>query len=237
MKRLVVFVLSMILMLAACAPAFAEEAANTTIKISGLGTVSMKPEQAIIRLGVQEQADSVVKVQSTVNKKIADVVAALKDKGIAQEDISVGYLSVYTNYDYSTTPYTIVGYNASHQLLVKINDVSKAGEIIDVALAAGANQLDGIDFTSIDNSAAYKQALVLAIADANDKALAVAATYGKELGALVSVTEGVNYGYSAYPMGRYAKAEDSAGGSTEVLTGDLSVSASVDVTYELVDPK
>lgn len=215
------------------------QAVGPTVTVNGAGTVYQQPEQAVIMLGVQEYASSVVDAQSVVNEKINAVTQALTEAEIPREDISVGYLSIYSNYDYNTSPATIVGYTAQHQLVVKVSDIARAGEIIDIALKAGANQLDGINFAMKDNTNAYRQALELAISDAASKAETAAASYGKKLGRLVLMTEDPNYGYGSYDRGLYAKAEaeDASSGynPTEVVAGDLSIAASINATYELLD--
>lgn len=222
---------------AALAEPVVTQATNPSLTVNGTGTVYKQPDQAMVMLGVQENAETVVEAQEIVNEKISAVTQALVEAGVQREDISVGYLSIYSNYDYNNSPPTIVGYSAQHQLVIKVSDITGAGAIIDTALKAGANQLDGINFTLKDNTPAYRQALELAIEDAASKAEAAASAYGKKLGRLISMTENMSYGGS-YESGLYAKAEaeDAAGGApTEVVAGDLSIAASINATYELID--
>lgn len=205
-----------------------------TITVTGSATVTMKPEVATIRLGVSEQSETVLDGQQKCNKTISAIVEAMRAKGVADSDISVGYLSIYTNYNYDTVPYQVIGYNASHQLVIKTTEVEKAGELIDAALEAGANQVDGIEFGPLDNSEAYKKALSLAIQNATEKAQFIAAGYGKVVDEMKEMTED-GYAYGGVPGGMYAKMENDAGGGTHVLTGELEVTATINVQYTLKD--
>lgn len=234
LKRFAILMLVMLLTMATSVSGFAESIdGRVKVEISGTGAVMMQPERAIIRLGVQEQAESVVNAQQAVNKKIAAIIATLEECGVTKENISVGYLSIYANYQYDTSPATIAGYCASHQLVIQTDDVAGVGKLVDAAILAGANQLDGIDFTVIDNSTAYKKAMELAIVNARDKALTIAAAYGKELGDLITVTESANYTLYNAPMA--LKGSGMADSETQIVAGDLSITATVNVVYELLD--
>lgn len=107
--------------------------------------------------------------------------------------------------------------------------------MIDAAVKSGANRLSSVEFMSSDDAAARDQALTLAVQDGMHKAQIIAQAAGLTLPAVPDkVTEGSSYSYSsANQMVRYeAVATDEAGGTT-LQAGLLSVTATVDVEYEI----
>lgn len=209
--------------------------AAAQVTVSGTGIVTLKPDTATITLGVSETAKGAVQAQSTVNKKIDAVKKALIKAGAKEADISVSDLSVWANYDYSDSQnQKVTGYTASHTLNITTSDMDKVGPLIDAALGAGANQLQGVSFSAKNNDAAYGQALKLAVEKAREKADVLAAAAGVKLGALQSMTESGDYNYNPIVTAKYASAAagDEAA-PTQVDTGVVTISATVDVVYAL----
>lgn len=229
--KILTLALALILMLAPVS-ALAED---DGITVNGTGIVSLKPDTATIILGVSEAAKGAVEAQSTVNKKIDAIKKALAKAGAKESDISVSDLSVWGNYDYSDgQEQKLVGYTASHTLNIKTSDMAKVGPLIDAALSAGANQLQGVTFSVKNNDAAYDQALKLAVEKAREKAEVLAAASGVKLGAVQALTEVADYGYSPYVTAKYAEADMAAGAMpTQVDIGMVTVSATVTVVFGL----
>ena len=112
--------------------------------------------------------------------------------------------------------------------------MSKVGPLIDASLSAGANQLQGVTFSVKNNDSAYDQALKLAVEKAREKADVMAAAAGLKLGAIKTLTEGTDYGYSPYVNAKYAEADMGEGAvPTQVDTGMVTVSATVTVVFGL----
>ncbi len=227
-------ILTLGLALALLLTPFAALAEDTEVTVSGTGVINIKPDTATIMLGVSETAQGAVEAQATVNEKIAAVKEALTGAGAKDRDISVSDLSVWGNYDYSGDTQKLTGYTASHTLNITTADMDAVGPLIDAALGAGANQLQGVSFTAENNDAAYDQALKLAFEKAREKAEVLAAAAGMKLGALESLAEGSVDSYGPYINAKYA-VEDGAGqgAPTQVDTGLVTVSATVTAVFEM----
>lgn len=221
-----------VLTLALCGVPALAETALPEVKVCGSGSVTMQPDMAEISLGVVAEAEDAVGAQQAVNARVEAVRQALADAGVAKEDITLGYMSVYGRYDYSGDTEVLTGYTASHYLTVRTRDLDAAGELIDVALAAGANRLDGVNFIAEDKAAAYARALNLAVQDAHSRAQVVAQAQDAQLGGLVSIEEQADYGYFGYAM--MDRAEDASGTGTQLDKGSVTVTATVYTTYELM---
>ncbi len=133
----------------------------------------------------------------------------------------------------TTTPPKITGYIASNVVRVELRDVTAVGGLIDAATAAGANRADDLQFTLEERGPAHSQALERAGADALRQAQAAAKALNVEIGRVLNAT--VGGGPIVYPKtygrGMVAMAESSA--PPPVEAGDVDVSASLQVTYEI----
>ena len=106
------------------------------------------------------------------------------------------------------------------------------GEVIDAALEAGANQLEGVSFELQDDLASRQAALRNAVAEARAKAEAMADALGVRLVSILSVNEGpVAIERPMMEMARAASLQQ--GAPTPVSPGEVSVAASVTIRYQI----
>ncbi|MCL2461895.1 MAG: SIMPL domain-containing protein [Defluviitaleaceae bacterium] len=212
--------------------AYADTTDMGQINVSGAGSINVDPDVAYVSLGVSTQDASPKAALDANNKLIAAVIAAVKKAGIADKDIRTDGFSMYPNYDYSKSTQVVTGYAVSNNVNVTIRDITKVGDVLGVATDAGANVAGSVQFSVLDSSAAYNQALAMAIDNAKGKAQTIAKALGITIGVPASVTE-TNNGY-ATPMYTAAlnSASADAGGSVPVQTGKLTITANVAVTYE-----
>lgn len=208
----------------------AGEPANT-ITTSGTGMVQVSPNLALVSLGVQTQAGTAQAALQQNSTQMQAVLNALRAQGIADADIQTSAVSLQPITQEPTAgptapgtqPVTITGYLALNVVTARVRQLDKLGPVIDAAVQAGANTVEGISFTVQDTSAPEKQALQLAIQDARGKADAIAAQIDVTITGVQSVSEqGI-----AVPSAAAAP----AGGGVPVQPGQLTVTASVIVTY------
>lgn len=209
--------------------------ADTKITVTGSGEVLIPADVAVISLGVNVRSAEAPRAQAEANEVIAKIREALTAAGIDEEDISTGYINLYAAYDYSSSVERITGYNASSTLAVKVTDMTRVGEVIDLAFGAGANMLDGVSFSAKDDTAARAEALKAAVADAKAKAdvLAEAAGLGKL--EIDSIAESGVYAYDSGTNNFSAKGmitEQAGDAATVIRAAKICVSASVTITYE-----
>jgi uncharacterized protein YggE len=234
MKKIVSIVLALLL-IAPVLPVFAQDA-NRVIKVTGTATVSLMADTATIQIGTNTKADTVSKAQSENNTIMQKVIAALEREGIAKEDIVTSYYDVSMRMDQvfgdSTADQAGNMYEVSNMLYVTIKDLDKLVQAIDSALAAGANSIYGLVFSSSKSTEAYHTALQRAVEDAQAKAKVLADAVGKELGDVITVTNEALYGGSFGARNAMDMIAGSEKGAA-IITGDVSVTASVIVEYEL----
>ena len=231
MRRIVAlfFVLVMVLGISS---ALAEQ----TITVNGSGETLVAADTAVVSVGVNVRKKDALEAQAAANEVIASVRAVLAEAGLKEEDISTGYINLYAVYDYTKDVEEIIAYSASSSLAIKVTDMGRVGEVIDMAFGAGANTLDGVSFSVTDDTEARKEALKAAVEDAKEKAAILAEAAGLGEIEIISVEEGSVFSYDSgvNNFSRKTFGEEAATDSpTVVQAAKICVSAGVIVTFRV----
>jgi len=206
-------------------------AAANTVTASGAGTTQAAPDTAEMSFGVTTTSPNAKSALDEASQSAEQIAAALKKQGIAGEDIQTQDVSVYPQTVDQNGKQVITGYQASLSVRVKVRDISRLGEIISAANAAGANNVSGPTFTIDDPAPARAKAIEEAVADARRSAAAMAKAAGKSVGAVLSMSSS-DVGVVPGPM---YSTSDMAGAAKNVPIepGQLDITASVVVVFEL----
>lgn len=138
----------------------------------------------------------------------------------------------------------IIGYTAMQTLRIRTTDTKAVARILDAALSAGANRVEGVNFQVEKVLEAREEAIRLATKAAKRKAGVLADALDLHLGRVVNVSSSTGYwgGYSAR-MGQYGNyASQMAGpsggapsdGADAYQPGKVEIWATVNLQYELV---
>jgi uncharacterized protein YggE len=206
---------------------------NSTITVPGAGTVVVEPDICSVRLGVNVIATTAGAARESAAQTMNAILDAVLAQGVARRDVRTALVSLNPTMDYSdNSGPRITGYQVQNSVSVTLRDLTKAGQLIDAALGAGASTLDSLEFRLEDPMQAADQARVYAMADAKARAETIANAAGQPLGPVTSVTEGQ---FISPPMPFAAqrmslKAEDA---STPVESGTQEISVALTVTYAL----
>ena len=200
-----------------------------TIQVTGTGTVSAPPDQALLDLAVQTEGPTATQATADNAAAMTSVIAALTAAGVNKssiQTISYTLTPISQNEANQSLPPTIVGYVAVNTIQVTVNELGTIGKVLDQAISAGINQVQGITFTlSTDTlTSLQKQAQQLALQDADGQAKAIAATLGVSIIGPISITPGYEFQPVSYP--RLSSVE------TPIQAGTLQVTATVQVSYE-----
>lgn len=210
-------------------------AENRRITVNGQGVVTATPDIATVNLGVNIK-DADAQTAQTKNTAVTnEVLAVLKNLGIADKDVQTSYFSVYPDYDnvrmgFERDEPEITGYTVTNSLSVTIRDLSIVGTVLERSIAAGANYGGGISFGLSDSTEYYERALTLAIENARSKGAAIAKAVGVTIGAPSEISEQGGY-YASTAYSGFAN-NMSMKDAIPVQQGTLNVTASVMVTYE-----
>ena len=216
--------------------ASAQSAPLTGITVTGTGTAVAVPDVAYISLGVQTTGATAKDAMDANATQMTQVVDKIKALGIADRDIQTSGVSVNPVYDQKSVQPNgssgmpqITGYMANNSVRITINDVSKAGDILDGVVSVGANNVSGIQFGLKDDTKLRQQALTEATKNAKPNAQAIADALGVKLTSVASVQEQNSGG--PIPMAAAAPSAGRGDTTTPVLPGELTITANVTITY------
>ena len=192
--------------------------------------MSVAPDQAQIDGGVTSDAKTAREASEANNAAMGKVLLALKGAGIEEKDYQTSRLSLQPQFARRTAPgpQPITGYRASNRVTVRVRDVTKVANVIDVLVGAGANEIGGINFMVSQASKHLDEAREKAIADARRKAEIYAKAAGVTLGEPLSISE---EGAPA-PVFRGKMAAPMAAGAP-VAQGEETLSVTVSVSWAI----
>jgi uncharacterized protein YggE len=204
--------------------ALAEDPKPGTVTVTGLGSVDAIPDTATVSFGVVTQGQTASQALNANSASAERLIAALRSAGIAARDIQTQSVSL--------SPRTtdrgdeIVGYTASNTVSAKVRNLSRTGAVIDAAVNAGANSVNGPALERSNVTELYREALKLALADARAKAQALGQAGSFSVGAISSVTEGSS---SPLPVTE----RGAAPADTPIEPGTQQITASVSVSFQI----
>ncbi len=211
-------------------------APQSDIGVTGTGRVYGDPDTAIASVGVDITAPTLASATSDASTKMKSVLDKVKSLGVDSKDI--------TTVNYSVNPITsnpqegevprITGYHVSNVVQIKIRKLDNVGTILDGAMGAGANSLNGLYFTIDDPSTLMQQARTQAVKDAMAKAKTLADAASVKLGPITSLTENASPIRQVYAKDAMAFAAPSAaGGVGPVETGQTEITVTVEMHYQI----
>jgi hypothetical protein len=230
MRRLTVIFLCLFLI----SPIFAALLKDDQIlSVTGSGFVSVAPDTANVRLGVEVSRQTAQEAQNDNAEIMSKVMSAIEKQGIAKDKIQTSAFNIYPEMKYEPNqPPKLVGYRCSNQVNATIEDLAKISRIIDAGISAGANQAQGVQFQKKDDSEARKQALELAVKEAQGKAQAVASAAGLKLKEIKSVIEGGAMVPPPSPT-EFLAMRAGSGAETPISPGLLEIRGSVTIVYKV----
>ena len=201
------------------------------VRAVGQATMSVKPDQVKVNVGVVTQADTAQAAASQNASQVEAVLNQLRSVLSTGSDLqTVGY-SITPNYRYPQgQPAVLTGFTATNTVQVTTSDLSNIGKVIDAASQAGANSVQSLQFSIKDDEPVREQVLAQAAKEARSHAQAIAGGLGARIGAVLAAQEGV----SVTPLTVDTRTAVAATPSTPIETGLVTVSASVTVEMELL---
>lgn len=216
------------------------------IQVSGSALVNVAPDRALIKLGVESNGLTARSVQATNTSTMTKIIEVLKGMDIQPKDIATDYYVINPVYDEHNALF-IKGYRIHNYLAVTIRDVHKLSDVIITATEAGANEVLSVDLYTSELRKYRDQARELAVKAAREKALALAGGAGAQTGCVMHITESISSYYNGWWYGSNpslymqnvvqnavpAGGDGSVDENGPVSLGQISVRATVDVTYAL----
>ena len=218
----------------------AEWALVPKLTVSGQSTLEKPADQMHIQIGVVTDAEQAQTAMSDNSKKMNDVIAALQEAGLTKEEYSTGRFQVHPRYappprnpqpDWKPQ---ITGYQVINSIHVKTKKLDLAGDLLEAATEAGANNIDSINFDLADPRKHRAEAITAATANAKSDAEALASASGQKLVRILQIS--LDHAPVQPLMEMRAMrgmAMDGAEAAPPIEPGDVTVHANVTIVYEI----
>lgn len=202
-----------------------------TVTVQGTGKAELAPDIAVIRLGVSQEGPEIPPLEKAVRERMRAMIDKLQSNGVPIRDIQTQSFQVYPKIAWNSTTGSQHrdGYTVSNQIKVTLHQLDKVGELLSLTLDAGANEVNGPEFSLENPSKAEAAALSDAMNNAHLKATTLAHTAGVALGPVISISENTS-SFPIRPM--FAKAA-SAPSAEPIEPGQETFTATVTVTFAL----
>lgn len=202
----------------------------STFDVSGEGRVVVVPDEATLQLGVTDQGRNLKEVQQRINVIMQQLGDSLNEIGVDKKDIKTTGYNVYPDYQEEGL------YRAQASLSVKIKDLDKVSDALDLVGTLGLDNVSGPSFGLSEelSEKTMKEAREIAIDKAKSKASELSDLAGMKLGRIVNISEGSQGGYPVPMYGREmaVSSDMQTKVETPVEVGSSEVVASVTLSYE-----
>lgn len=202
---------------------------ESTITVTATGEAEAQPDAAVLYLAVVATADTPENATRQVAENASQLRSALTDAGVSEDRIRTTDYSVYQEGRFD--PGNETGdYVAEQGFAVELDNVSRAGDILDVATSNGASAVRGVQLTLSDEtrSELRNEALSTAVDSARSQADAIAGSADLQVDGVHSIST-VEPRFGPFEAVTEDVARESGG--TQIDPGPLTVSATVEVTY------
>lgn len=156
---------------------------------TGEGIVTVVPDRAWVTITAESRASNPREAQRQNSQAMNAVVARIKGAGIADEAIRTRSYDLQPEFDYRDGKQTLRGYLARNSVEVRLDDINRVGEVIDMAVGSGATSVSGVRFDLKKRDEAEREALRLAVADARARADAAASGAGMTVASVLRIDE------------------------------------------------
>lgn len=227
------FLFTIMMSLAAGVPAFAADTISAqhvepeVIRVVGNGSIEVMPDKATVHMAVVTKSKTSRQAQIDNATLMTKLRAALVSKyQIADKDFRTTSFTVTPERN-EENPQQILGYTVRHSVAVTVYFTDRIGELIDLAVASGANAVDHIQW-GLKNQRQYElEALKLAMQDAQLRAQAIAEAAGRPITKILKISQG-EYSVVAEQEQSADSSEDS---TTNIYPDLLIVNATLNVEY------
>jgi uncharacterized protein YggE len=197
---------------------------------SGDAVVTVVPDRAYVTLTAESRASSPREAQKQNAAAMSAVQDRLRNARVPKDAIRTTHVDLQQEFDYKDGRQVPRGFLARHGIELRLDEIDRAGDVIDAGVAAGATSVGNIRFDLKDRDKAEREALRLAVLDARARADALASGAGKSVDRVIRIEETRDFaGPRPMPMATAMRAEP----STPVSTGELEIRARVVITVSL----
>ncbi|MFT4605158.1 MAG: hypothetical protein ACI9W4_001897 [Rhodothermales bacterium] len=228
------------IMLTAAAASQDTSAQARRVTVQGEGTVSVEPDQAVVKFGIVTQDEDPEQARARNATASASAMNKVRALGVAETDIRLQTLRLQPRQEYNreTRNYVQVGFEAVREVEVTLTDLEQLPKLIAEIVQGGANRLNGVTYDLSDRESVSQEALRAAALNAKSKAALLTETLGGSLGVVLDIAEnGVQIPRPMIQMESMAMARSADAAAPEpeaYASGQIEVVARVTVTFAIL---
>jgi uncharacterized protein YggE len=220
------------------APAMAQPPApmprEPVVVTSGEGVVQAVPDRAFVNITAESRASSPKEAQRRNTELMKPVQDKLRAAGIPADAIRTTGYDLQQEWDFVNNRRVSRGYVARNTVEIRVDALDTLGDILDLAVSAGATSVSDIRFDLKEREKLERQALRQAVADARARAEAAAAGSGQSIARVLRIEEhGVAAPPPPVPMMRMTARDEAAQANVPIAAGQLEIRVRVTLTAEL----
>jgi uncharacterized protein YggE len=200
----------------------------------GEGVVRATPDRAWVSFTAESRADNPQDAQRRNTEAMRPVLDRLRAAGVPEDAIRTTGYELQQEWDYVDGRREPRGYVARNTIEVRLDDIDRIGELIGIAVGAGATEVAGVRFDVQDRAKLEREALRLAVADAASRADAAAAGAGRLIERVLRIeSQPIDPG-PPMPLQRMSLAQaQEAAGAPPIASGPIEIRARVMLTSVL----
>ena len=200
------------------------------VTVRGEGVVRTAPDRALVRVGADSRSRDPKDAQATNATAMSAVLQRIAAAGIPKDAVRTLVVALQQEFDYSGGRQTPRGYLARNVVEVRVDDLTKLGDVLDASVSSGATSIQGVQFDLKERTKIEREALTRAVADAMARADAAAAGARRSVDRVIRIDEAVQ-GPALRPQQEFRMAADAAAQpTTPVAEGEIEIRAVVTVT-------
>lgn len=203
-----------------------------TVVARGEGEVKAVPDMAFVGLGAEQTAKTAKEAQAAAAQAMTAVQQRLTAAGVTKDAMRTTAYDVQAQFDFVNGKQVPRGYIARHAIELRVDDLTRVGEFLEIAIAAGGTSVQGVRFDLKQRDALEREALTKAVSAARARAQAMAAGAGMAVAGIEKIDEGGSV-RSEVPMMRMAAAGMAADTAPPVAPGEMVIRATVTLTARL----
>ena len=220
--------------LQAPAGAVSPQAEGPVVLTTGEGVVKLAPDRVWVSIAAESRARSPREAQRTNADAMKAVIDRLKAIGLSDDAIRTSAYDLQPEFDYVNGRQSLRGYVARNSIEVRVDDVTRAGDVLEMAVGSGATNVSGVRFDLKDRTGPEREALRNAVADARRRADAAAAGAGMKVERVIRIEEHRSMTPEPRPMmmARQTMMADAAA-APPIVPGEIEVRVSVTLTSSI----
>jgi uncharacterized protein len=200
---------------------------------TGEGVVKLAPDRVWVSIAAESRAKSPKDAQRANADAMKSVLDRMKALGLPDDAIRTSGYDLQPEFDFANGKQTLRGYLARNSVEVRVDEISRAGDVLDAAVGSGATNVSGVRFDLKDRSAPEREALRSAVADARKRADAAAAGAGMKVDRVIRIEEHRSISPEPRPMMMARQSMVADAGAPPIVPGEIEVRVSVTLTSSI----